>query len=131
MNAMHADDIARIAAWLKATDIALLELRGPGTALRLEQHAGSVTVEAIAPDATGEIVVRAPAVGVLLHRHPLRGDDLVAPGDAVEAGRVIALLQVGPLLLPVHASTDAVMCHWIAPHGAPSATARRSRRCNR
>ncbi|MFO1273980.1 MAG: biotin/lipoyl-containing protein [Rubrivivax sp.] len=104
---MQPEDIDRIRAWLQATDIGLLELRGPGTTLSLRNEA------APAP----EVTVAAPSVGVLLHRHPLRADDLVAPGAPVAAGQVLALLQVGPLLLPVAAPANGHFGAWLAPHG--------------
>ncbi|MCA0244123.1 MAG: acetyl-CoA carboxylase biotin carboxyl carrier protein subunit [Proteobacteria bacterium] len=138
-SAMTPDDIARLAGWLRDSGIGLLELRGPGTALRLRQGAGGITAETIAPaeleahaqahdEAHAEphaeaqpeapLIVSAPSVGVFLHRHPLRADDLAAPGTAVAAGQVLGLLQIGPLLLPVAAPAAALLQDRLAPHGA-------------
>ena len=114
---MHADDIRRIAAWLAATDIGLLELRGPGTALRRRQDGGDVAVEEITEAAQPALVVQAPSVGVFLHRHPLRTNDLAPPGSTVAAGQVLGLLQTGPLLLPVTAPADAVVHELRVAHG--------------
>lgn len=116
---MHADDIPRIAAWLAATDIGVLELRGPGTALRLRQSDGDVAVEEVAEAAEPALVVPAPSVGVFLYRHPLRTDDLAPPGSAVIAGQVLGLLQTGPLLLPVTVPADAVVQDLLVAHGTP------------
>lgn len=115
---MQPEDIARIAEWLRATDIGGLELRGPGTALRLRHDAGQVQAEALEAEATVPgLIVNAPSLGVFLHRHPLRGDDLALPGAAVTAGQVLGLLQVGPLLLPVPAPADGLLADWLVPHG--------------
>ncbi len=111
---MRHDDVERLAGWLRATDIGLLELRGPGTGLRLRHEGGAVHAETI----DDECVVKSASVGVLLHRHPLRSDDLAAAGSAVEAGQVLALLQVGPLLLPVHAPAAGRLLAWQVAHGA-------------
>jgi acetyl-CoA carboxylase biotin carboxyl carrier protein len=114
---MQSDDIARIAAWLAATDIGLLELRGPGTALRLRHDGSGVGVDAIDAEPAAVRAVPAPSVGVFLHRHPLRHDDLAAPGSAVVAGQALGLLQTGPLLLAVPAPADGVVQAQCVPHG--------------
>lgn len=123
MSTMQPHDIARIAAWLADTDIGLLELHGPGTALRLRHDGAGVTADEIAEEevAAGEapdaVAVHAPSVGVFLRRHPLRGDDLAPPGAEVAAGQALGLLQIGPLLLPVQAPADAVVLELLVPHG--------------
>jgi acetyl-CoA carboxylase biotin carboxyl carrier protein len=122
---MQADQVQQIARWLAATDIGLLELRGPGHTLVL-RHDGAA-VELIeqddgAPIDTGAsaepLTVTAPWLGVFLHRHPLRAEALAAPGAAVQAGQVLGLLQIGPLLLPVAAPADAFVIEPLAEHGA-------------
>lgn len=125
---MQADDLSRLADWLAATDIGLLELRGPGTALRLRRMADGVQAEpltAAAADAAadaeadaGETRVVAPALGVFLHRHPLRSDALAPVGSAVFAGQVLGLLQTGPLLRPVPSPAAGVLLEALVPHGA-------------
>jgi acetyl-CoA carboxylase biotin carboxyl carrier protein len=114
---MHADDIRRVAAWLAATDIGVLELRGPGTALRLRQRGAEVAVDEIEAESAPSLIVNAASVGVFLHRHPLRTDDLAPPGSAVVAGQVLGLLQTGPLLLPVTAPADALVQELLVAHG--------------
>lgn len=115
---MSPEDSGRIAAWLAATDIGLLELRGPGTALRLRHEGGGVTVDAIETEAAGTFTANAASVGVFLHRHPLRTEDLAAPGTELAAGQVLGLLQTGPLLLPVPAPAAGVLVQWLVPHGS-------------
>jgi acetyl-CoA carboxylase biotin carboxyl carrier protein len=121
---------AELCAWLAATDIESLELRGPGTCLRLRR--GASGVEASASDAqapvgssvvvpAGEaakpILVRAPCVGVLRHRHPLQDVPLAAAGQPVVTGQALALLQIGPTLVPATAPRDAVVARIVARDG--------------
>lgn len=123
---MNADQIQQIAVWLAATDIGLLELRGPGLSLALRQDAGAVTVvdrdeaaqaEAASAPAADMPTITAASVGVFLHRHPLREQALAAPGAAVQAGQAIGLLQIGLLLLPVTAPGDATVQELLVAHG--------------
>lgn len=116
--------VRQLSGWLGATDIGWLELRGPGVHVRLRNDAGRVepmptdlpfdeatSRQALAGAATmaGTWAVAAPSVGVCLHAHPLREQPLVAPGQAVAAGDIVALLQVGALLMPVTAPRAGVV----------------------
>ena len=122
---MHAQDIRQLAAWLAATDIDLLELRGPGVEVTIHRDgagtAGAETdaqrTEAAMP-ADFQTSVRSPSLGVLLDRIPGRSAPLCAPGAAVQAGSLLALLQVGPLLLPVSAPCDGWAGDWLVPPGS-------------
>lgn len=117
---MSPDDIRRIGAWLAATDIGLLELRGPGTGLRLRHQGAGVVEEAFEAEAGAlpAFTVNAPSVGRFLQRHPLRSEDLAPAGMEVAAGQVLGLLQVGPLLLPVCAPAAGVLIETLAAHGS-------------
>jgi acetyl-CoA carboxylase biotin carboxyl carrier protein len=122
---MQADQIERIARWLAATDIALLELRGPGHALVLRHEGAAVELieqeDGASMDASAAsdlLTVTAPSLGVFLHRHPLRAEALAAPGTAVQAGQALGLLQIGSLLLRVAAPVDACLIEALAEHGA-------------
>ena len=122
---MQADQIQQIARWLAATDIGLLELRGPGHTLVLRNDGAAVELveqddgALIDTGAPAEpLTVTAPSLGVFLHRHPLRAEALAAPGTAVQAGQVLGLLQIGSLLLPVPAPADAFVIEALAEHGA-------------
>ena len=64
--------------------------------------------EATEPEAA-TIAVAAPGVGTFLRTHPLHDRPLAAAGDAVGAGKPVAALQVGALLLPVVAPAAAVV----------------------
>jgi len=124
---MRADQIQQIAAWLAATDIGLLELRGPGQTLRLRHQGSDVDIvetdgatgpPEATPDASPALTVAASSVGVFLHRHPLRGEALAPPGTPVLQGQALGLLQVGPLLLPVLAPAAGIVLELLAAHGA-------------
>jgi acetyl-CoA carboxylase biotin carboxyl carrier protein len=116
---------AQLSAWLAGTDIEVLELRGPKASLRL-RRGGAAPAEA-APATTrrsgiaasrGTTAVTAPSVGTLLHRHPQREAALAPVGARVKAGHPLALLQIGPLLLPVPSPLDGVVVRHVAADGA-------------
>ena len=125
---MRADLIQQIAAWLAATDIGLLELRGPGQTLRLRHQGSAIDIvetddaalpdAAAAPDASQPVTVAASSVGVFLHRHPLREEALAPPGTPVAPGQALGLLQAGPLLLSVLAPAAGIVLELLAAHGA-------------
>jgi acetyl-CoA carboxylase biotin carboxyl carrier protein len=113
--------IRQLSEWLQATDISLLELRGPGESIRLCRQASGEVREA-APDATpaaappSTTVVRAGSVGIVLHTHPLRTEPLVKPGQPVAAGQALALLRIGAVLLPVAAPRAGVVSRIVCAH---------------
>lgn len=114
---MRADQIRQIAARLAATDISLLELRGPGQTLLLRRQGSAVDIVET-DDAAQPVTVAASSVGVFLHRHPLREDALAPPGTMVQSGQALGLLQVGPLLLPVLAPAAGIVLELLAADGA-------------
>ena len=122
---MRFDSVQQLSAWLADTDIAVLELSGPGVSLRLHQGDALGTIEAqgAAPPATPVrpqgLTVRAPSVGVFLAAHPLHSSPLASPGARLRAGEPIGLMQIGGLLLPVHAPQDAIVRAMRAAPGTP------------
>ena len=122
---MNTDEIEQLSAWLAATDIGVLELRGPGTQLRLRNDGGAAPVRqesGTAPRAPARPQARnltadAPSVGVFLHRHPLRDGALAPVGGPVRAGQALGLLQIGALLLPVCAPQAATVTSLRVAHG--------------
>jgi len=127
---MRADQLQQIAQWLAATDIELLELRGPEQSLRLRNDGGAVDAAipggaapsdagAVSPlhDVPNSVTVSATSVGVFLHRHPLRDDALAEPGTPVQAAQALGLLRIGPLLMPVGAPAAGTVLELLASHG--------------
>jgi len=122
---MRIDELQQLSAWIAATDIGLLELRGPEGHLRL-RHDGT-RVEVVEDDAPAtqevlraeapRVVATADSVGVFLHRHPLHEAPLARPGATVRAGQTLGLLQVGALLLPVPAPHDGRVAGTLVAHG--------------
>ena len=111
---------AWLTAWLSATDIDLLELRGEGIELRLLREGDRVDVlapgQGIAP-AQPALAVVAPSVGIFLHSHPLHDAPLTMPGQAVAAGETLGLLRIGALLLPVIAPQAGTVAGHLVAHG--------------
>lgn len=119
-----AEQLQQLAAWLAATDIGLLELRMPDGTVRLGRNGAApaeiVTlddVDAIPAAATTTASVRASAVGVFLHGHPLHAAPLLRVGERVASGQPVGLLRIGPLLLPVPAPQDGVVLAVLVPDG--------------
>jgi acetyl-CoA carboxylase biotin carboxyl carrier protein len=120
---MNAGLTPQLSAWLAATDIDGLELRGPGVQLRLRREGLRVVAlrpsEPLAPaPAAAARTLVAPTVGIFLHRHPLHEAPLAAPGSAVQAGQVLGLLRIGALLLPVPAPEDGTLLAHACADGA-------------
>ena len=126
MNAPMTDIARQLEAWLRATPIHTLELRGPGTFIHLTQATGHhpnqeprTGAGAVArPEDATSTIVRAGSVGVVMHAHPLRDDPLVQIGQRVLAGQTVALLKVGAVLLPVPAPHDGVVIQVLVGDGA-------------
>ena len=113
-----AERIARLAALLEGTGIVLLELTGPDEVIRLRRDAVSHEAASnLAAVDDARPVIRAPSVGVFRERHPTNDTPLIAPGHTVEPGEVIALIQVGMLLLHVLAPTGCVVTDVLAADG--------------
>lgn len=118
---MSPELVRQLGGWLSATDIGLLELRGPGVHLCLRNDGHQV--EAVRPGdarmiARDAVPVRATSVGKFLHAHPLHDAPLAEPGQTVVRGQTIGLLQIGALLLPVQAPHDGVVAGHAAADGA-------------
>jgi acetyl-CoA carboxylase biotin carboxyl carrier protein len=122
---MHIDLSQQLSAWLAATDIAVLELRGPDAHIRLRhdgarveviEDAGPTMVETTSAGVP-RLTVVACSVGVFLHGHPLHTTPLARPGASVRAGQPLGLLQIGSLLLPVTAPKDATVIGALVAHG--------------
>jgi acetyl-CoA carboxylase biotin carboxyl carrier protein len=122
---MHIDLPQQLSAWLAATDIAVLELRGPDGHIRLRHDGARVEVIDDAAPAVADttsahvplLAVAACSVGAFLHGHPLHTTPLARPGANVRAGQPVGLLQIGSLLLPVIAPKGATVIGSLVAHG--------------
>lgn len=108
---MHPPELASIAAAMARAGLARLELDGPGLRLVLERGPPSAPPESegrtetaapvpAEPERPAPQPLRSPGPGTFLRAHPFE-DPLVADGETVAAGRVVALVRVGDVLLPV------------------------------
>jgi biotin carboxyl carrier protein len=103
---MTNQEIRQLAVWLKETHLAGAEIRRPGLHLVLKRNVDEVAAPVhIAEPATSkapdERLLKTPGLGRLLLTHPQQSEVLVLAGSRVERGQLVALLQVGDLLLPV------------------------------
>ena len=113
---LQCQDIRQLAAWLAAADIDFLELQGPDVQVRIHREGATAATEEPLPQPSH--AVRAAGLGILLDHIPGRGTPLVSPGMDIHAGDLVALLQVGPLLLPVRATRDGQAGAWLAAPGS-------------
>jgi acetyl-CoA carboxylase biotin carboxyl carrier protein len=118
----NTDRVRQLSDWLSGTDIARLELRGPGESICLQREDGRIVVAqdepAPAPVDAPSVVATAASVGVFLHRHPLRDTAIAQIGTTVRRGQIVGLLQIGALLLPVTSPCDGVVAAMLLEHGA-------------
>jgi acetyl-CoA carboxylase biotin carboxyl carrier protein len=104
--------VAQLSAWLANTDIGLLELRTPQGILRLGRQGGDMVelpMEEEEEDEAEPVTVKASSVGLFLHTHPVATEPLARIGQRVDAGQLIGLLNIGPLLLPVSAPQAGIV----------------------
>ena len=121
MTSSNIDRVRQLSDWLFGTDIARLELRGPGQHICLQREGNRIVAvpdePALEHAAAPGIAATAGSAGVFLRRHPLRSTALAEAGDAVRCGQVVGLLQVGALLLPVTSPCDGVVAGQLVEHG--------------
>ncbi len=110
---MTLDDIVRLALAAERAGLESLELSQANGVLRLRfaaarppAPAGPVVAVAAPKRPKG---VPAPGVGRFLHCHPSTGQPVTTPGQRVEAGQIVGLLEIGPGLRPVPAPRDGII----------------------
>lgn len=117
---MTADDIERLSLAARRAGLEQLELTLDGCSLRL--RLATDELEAVfattIPTRTERRWVKAPGVGRFHHGHPVTGQPITTPGQRVEAGQIVGLLQIGSCLRPVMASHVGVIGPAVAEDGA-------------
>ncbi|WP_216851274.1 acetyl-CoA carboxylase biotin carboxyl carrier protein subunit [Acidisphaera sp. L21] len=119
-----AEQVRYLASLLAGTSIGLLELTTAEGSFRLLRDGLSSAISPmvapmVAPKGTpGGDDVCAPTVGVFRHAHPLQQAPLAPPGQQVQAGDPLGLMQIGSLLLAVQAPRDGVVDSVLAADGA-------------
>ena len=98
---MTLEEIRQLALWLKEHHLAGAEMSSPGVHLTLKRGAPAVcVVTPVAAATVDDKVLRTTGLGRLLLTHPQQNQPFVAVGDQLSAGQLVAVLQVGDLLLP-------------------------------
>jgi acetyl-CoA carboxylase biotin carboxyl carrier protein len=114
---MNINQLRDLIALIDTSDINVLELKQPGSTLRLEIDARSGTIPATAsttdttsatlPAATAAstapavITVPAPGFGIFTTRHPSHATAFCQDDQRVAAGDTLALLRINELYIPV------------------------------
>lgn len=112
-----SEQVQLFSRWLEGTDIALFELTTGQEAIRLRRDpAGRTAPSEPKPDSS--FTIPAPSLGVFRRAHPLRAAPLVQPGQPVEAGDPVGLLQIGALLIHVPAPYAGTVIDILVPDGA-------------
>nr|WP_310617341.1 biotin/lipoyl-containing protein [Pantoea cypripedii] len=106
-TAIPLPTLRAIARQMRRSGLSRLELGGKDWSVRLT-FAPLPPAPPPAPEVltSSTHAVTATMPGTLLLRHPLSQQDFVQPGQQVQPEEVLALVQVGPLYLPV-TSTSA------------------------
>lgn len=119
---MTPDEIERLALAAQRAGMERLEVTQDGCILRIRlaavRPAALVDLVAAAPMRATRRGVRAPGVGRFRHRHPLTGQPVTTPGQHVQAGQIVGLLEIGPCLRSVPAPHEGVIGPAIAEDGA-------------
>jgi len=117
---MSNEEIRQLARWLSEAGLGGVELQRPGVQLVLKRHLESVAVhESIDPPThANQVSIRTRGLGQLLLSHPDQPQVLIAEDNHVDKGQIVALLQVGELLLPVHSPQAGHISRVLLQHGA-------------
>ncbi|WP_248800711.1 biotin/lipoyl-containing protein [Pseudomonas sp. MWU13-2105] len=119
---MTNQEIRQLAVWLRENQLAGAEIRRPGLHLLLKRSVDEVVapVQITAPEAVkapDELLLKTPGLGRLLLTHPQQNVVLASVGSQVAQGQLVALLQVGDLLLPVRSQTSGRVAAVLVPCG--------------
>ncbi|MEG3129623.1 acetyl-CoA carboxylase biotin carboxyl carrier protein subunit [Pantoea cypripedii] len=119
-TAIPLPTLRAIARRMRRSGLSRLELGGKDWSVRLTfaplPPAPPPAPEAL-PSSTHAVTATMP--GTLLLRHPLSQQDFVQPGQQVQPEEVLALVQVGPLYLPVTSTSAGRVENVTADGGSP------------
>jgi acetyl-CoA carboxylase biotin carboxyl carrier protein len=123
---MNLSQLRDLIALIDNSDINVLELKQPGSTLRLEIDSRAATIPATAsstsaalPAATtatttpAVITVPAPGFGIFTAQHPARNTLFCQDGQHVAAGDTLALLRINELYVPVTSNAAGQVRHLI------------------
>lgn len=117
---MTNQEIRQLAVWLREKHLAGAEIRRPGLHLVLKRGLDEVAAPIAIPMAaqvTQEQLLKTPNLGRLLLTHPQQSEVLASVGSQVAQGQLVALLQVGDLLLPVRSQKSGRVAAVLVPCG--------------
>ncbi|AZD36968.1 MULTISPECIES: biotin/lipoyl-containing protein [Pseudomonas] len=119
---MTNEEIRQLAVWLKENHLDGAEVRRPGLHLLLKRGGETAPAALAAPAASAAPVVageelKTPGLGCLLLKYPGQAEALAALGSQVRSGQLVALLQVGDLLLPVRSQQAGQVAAVLVPCG--------------
>ena len=61
--------------------------------------------------------ITSPGLGAFTSKAPLTGESFARPGTKVQAGDIVAMLAVGPVVTPVAAPSDGTICRTLVDEG--------------
>lgn len=114
---LAADDIARLVEHMRRTGVAEIEIEDGDEALRVvlpEVAERSVSMTVSEPTSE-QTIVTASACGTFLPGHPARESSSI--GGRVDAGEILGVLALGPLLQPVVAPCTGTLTRLLSPRG--------------
>lgn len=117
---MSNEEIRQLAQWLSEARLGGVELQRPGMQLVLKRHLESVAAEESSdlPTNVNQVPISTCGLGQLLLSHPDQPQVLIAEDNHVDKGQIVALLQVGELLLPVRSPQAGHISRVLLQHGA-------------
>ncbi|WP_343552252.1 biotin/lipoyl-containing protein [Pantoea sp.] len=122
-SAVSLPTLRALAHKMQTSGLSSLALDGKAWSVRLtfaDRPSVLPAIEMPAPVTTPLThIISAPMPGTLLRRHPQSQHDFVTLGQQVQANEVVALVQVGPLYVPVLSPASGTVQTLTPAHLAP------------
>ncbi len=120
------EDVRQLAQKMHNAGLREIEWRGADWSVRLRYPGGKTIAEPPPPSPplpptvaeTSLLPVCSPMPGRLLLSHPSHGEAFVSEGLRVEPDDILALVQVGPLYLPVRSPVAGTLKSLVATAGS-------------